>query len=161
MERKTPKARNVKVSDLKVNEEFAPKPDPVFNHLLFEAVKGRTPVHFAVIAFKCLKRFDATHRPELTVSGKHFIAQIVEAWPEGQPWPMWVYPSGDKFIASDDYFTFAACEQERQDFVPCYVLGTPDQERVEQVSENPQGRGRRTLTGHRHEEGVQRALGSG
>ncbi len=37
MGRKAPKARNVKVSDLKVSEEFAPKPDPVFNHLIVEA----------------------------------------------------------------------------------------------------------------------------
>ncbi len=130
MRRKITKKQTVDLRDLKVNEEFAPKADRVFNHLLFEAVKGRTPVHFAVIAFEHLKRFDATHRPELTVSGKHFVAQIVEAWPEGQPWPMWVYPSGDKFIASDDYFTFAACEQERLDYVPCYVLGTPDGEGV-------------------------------
>ena len=45
MERKTPKARKVKLSDLKVNEEFAPKPDPVFNHLIAEAAKGRLPVY--------------------------------------------------------------------------------------------------------------------
>ncbi len=40
------------------------------------------------------------------------------------------YPSDDKFIAPDDYFTFAACEHERLDFVPCYVLGTPDGDAV-------------------------------
>jgi len=60
MERKTPKARNVKVSDLKVNEEFAPKPDPVFNHLIVEATKGRLPVYLAVISMRRLKRRDIT-----------------------------------------------------------------------------------------------------
>jgi hypothetical protein len=91
MARKMMGKQTVDLRDLKANEEFAPKPDPVFNHLLFEAVKGRLPVHFAVIAFQRLKRFDVTHRPELTVSGKHFVTQIIAAWPEGQPWPMWVF----------------------------------------------------------------------
>ena len=50
MGRKAGKARNVKLSDLKVNEEFAPKPDPVFNHLIAEAAKGRLPVYLAVIS---------------------------------------------------------------------------------------------------------------
>ena len=130
MPRKMMGKQTVNLRDLKANEEFAPKPDPVFNHLLFEAMKGRLPVHFAVIAFQRLKRFDTTHRPELTVSGKQFVAQIIAMWQEGQPWPMWVYPSGDEFIASDDYLTFAACEQGRIDYVPCYVLGTPDGEGV-------------------------------
>ena len=46
MGRKAGKARNVKLSDLKVNEEFAPKPDPVFNHLIAEAAKGRLAAAF-------------------------------------------------------------------------------------------------------------------
>ena len=37
--------RTVKLSDLKINEAFEPKPDPVFKHLLIEAVKNRIPVH--------------------------------------------------------------------------------------------------------------------
>ncbi len=130
MERKTPKARNVKVSDLKVNEEFAPKPDPVFNHLIVEATKGRLPVYLAVISMRRLKRRDITLRPELTVSGKQYVAQIIVMWSEDAAWPMWVYPSDDKFIASDDYFTFAAYEQAQLDHAVCYVLGTPDGEGV-------------------------------
>ena len=40
------------------------------------------------------------------------------------------YPSDEKFIASDDYFTFAAYEQAQLDHAVCYVLGTPDDEGV-------------------------------
>ena len=130
MGRKAGRARNVKLSDLKVNEEFAPKPDPVFNHLIAEATKGRLPVYLAVISMRSLKRCDVTHRPELTVSGKQYVAQIIEMWSEDAAWPMWVYPSDDKFIASDDYFTFAAYEQAQLDQAVCYVLGTPDGESV-------------------------------
>ena len=132
MGRKPGKVQYVNLSDLKVNEEFAPKPDPVFNHLIVEAVKGRLPVHLAVISMDRLKRFDATHRPELTVSGKQYVAQIIAGWQESAPWPMWVYPSGDKFIASDYYFSFAAYEQDHFDHAACYVLGTPDGEGVAQ-----------------------------
>lgn len=130
MGRKARGTENVSLRDLGSHEEFAPKPDPVFNHLIVEAVKGRLPVYFAVIAFERVKRADPTHRPELTVSGKRYVTQIVEMWDEGQCWPMWVYPSGDKFISSDDYFTFAAYEREQFEHVPCYVLGTPDGEGV-------------------------------
>ena len=126
MARKTIKTERVDLRDLKGNEEFAPKPDPVFQHLLIEAVKGRVPVHFANVAFNRLRRFDTTHRPELTVSGRGYVAQIIAAWRARQPWPMWVYPEDDKFVASDDYFIFAACEQDRRDSVPCLVLGTPN-----------------------------------
>ena len=75
-------------------------------------------------------RRDITLRPELTVSGKQYVAQIIEMWSEDAAWPMWVYPSDDKFIASDDYFTFAAYEQAQLDHAVCYVLGTPDDEGV-------------------------------
>lgn len=115
----------VKLSGLKVNEEFAPKADPVFTHLLTEAVRGRQPVHFAIIALKLLRRFDVDHRPELSVSGKNILEQVIEMWPKGQPIPIWVYQSGDEFISSDDYFTFAAYEQKKLDRVPCFVFGTP------------------------------------
>jgi hypothetical protein len=54
-----------------------------------------------VIAFDRVKRCDVTHRPELTVSGERYVEQIVAIWDEGQIWPIWVYPSGDCFIASD------------------------------------------------------------
>ena len=72
--RKPSEIQMVKLRDLSVNEEFAPKADPVFTHLLVEAVRGRQPVHFAIIAFKFLKRFDTTHRPELLISGKKLLA---------------------------------------------------------------------------------------
>ncbi len=130
---KKARIEHVDLRDLKVNEEFAPKPDPVFNHLIVEAVKGRIPVHFAVIAFDRVKRCDVTHRPELTVSGERYVEQIVAIWDEGQIWPIWVYPSGDRFIASDDYFTVAAYEREKLDVAPCYVLGTPEGEGVSNV----------------------------
>jgi hypothetical protein len=126
MNRKLSEIQMVKLSDLKVNEEFAPKADPVFVHLLTEAVRGRQPVHFAIIAFKLLKRFDDDHRPELSVSGKNILEQVIETWPKGQTNPIWVYQSGDEFISSDDYFTFAAYEQKKVDQVSCFVFGTPE-----------------------------------
>lgn len=115
MGRKARRTESVSLRDLKSHEEFAPKPDPVFNHLIVEAAKGRLPVYFAVIAFDRVKRADPTQRPELTVSGKRYVTQIVEMWDEGQCRPMCVYPSGDQFVASDDYLTFAAYEQARFD----------------------------------------------
>ena len=133
MARKPPEIKMVKISDLKVNEEFAPASDPVLVHLMVEAAKGRLPVHFAIIEFKSLKRFDNAHRPELLVSGKDILEQIVDTWQEDQPRPIWVYPSGDEFIMSDDYFTFAAYEQKQMDFVSCFVLGVAEGEGVSDV----------------------------
>jgi hypothetical protein len=130
---KRPRIEHVNPRSLKLNEEFAPKPDPIFKHLLIEAVKGRLPVYFAVIEFDHLRRFDVTHRPELTFSGKQYVEQIAELWEDGQIWPMWVYPSGGHFIASDDYFTVAAYEREQFEVAPCYVLGKPEADGVSDI----------------------------
>lgn len=130
MVRKTNKQKMVKINELKNNEEFAPKSDPKFNRLIVDAAQGRLPVYRALISTSRLRRFDNTHRPDLTVSGKSYVAQIIAAWVEGGMWPMWVYPSGNEFIASDDYFTFAAYEQGQLANAACHVLGKPDRELV-------------------------------
>jgi hypothetical protein len=46
---------------------------------------------------------------------------------------MWVYPKGDIFIVSDDYFTLAAAERGQPDLVPCWVLGKITRGNAEQV----------------------------
>lgn len=88
---------------------------------------------FAVIAFDRMQRRDVTHRPDLTVSGKHYVEQIIAMWDEGPIWPMWVYPSGGHFIASDHYLALAAYEREEFDVVPCYVLGRPEGDGVTNI----------------------------
>lgn len=66
----------IDLRDPKADEEFAPKPDPMFNHMVIDALRGRLPVYFAVISFDCFQRSDPTHRPEATVSGKQFVMQV-------------------------------------------------------------------------------------
>ena len=103
-------------------------------HLLTEAVSGRMPVHYAILPLDRIRRFDPGHRPEITISGKKIVAEVISKWRARAPWPLWVYPSENRFTASDDYFTLAAYEQSGMGYAGCLVLGVPDGEGVAEVS---------------------------
>jgi hypothetical protein len=49
----------------------------------------------------------------------------MQDWRNGKLQNVWVYPKGELFVASDDYFTLAAAERCQPDFLPCWVLGGP------------------------------------
>ena len=107
----------------KTNPEWVPPDDSVFQHLLMEAAAGRLSVYFAVVPFSRLRRFAPTFHPENTNGGGDVVAEIMRHWRAGDFHKMWVYPKGEHFIVSDDYFTLAAAERGQPDFVPCWVLG--------------------------------------
>lgn len=82
------------------------------------------PVYFAGIPLERLRRFSQSFHPENSPGGDEVVSAIMRRWRSGDFFKIWVYPSGDQFIVSDDYFTLAAAEIGRPDFLPCWVLGT-------------------------------------
>jgi hypothetical protein len=88
-----------------------------------EALFGCVLVYFAAIPLSRLRRFVLSFRPEMTKNGDVIVAAIIKRWREGDFVRMWVYPKGDLFIVSDDYFTLGAAERGRPDFCPLWVLG--------------------------------------
>lgn len=110
-----------------INPEWVPPTDLVFRHLMQEAALSAVPVYYAGIPLTRLKRFAPTFRPENTKDGDKAVAAIMAQWRAGQVARMWVYPKGQLFIVSDDYFTLAAGEKGEPDYMPCWVLGAvPD-----------------------------------
>jgi hypothetical protein len=108
-----------------VDPNWEPPNDPVFTHLLEEAVLGSVPVYFAALPTTSVVRFQPTFHPEHAKNGDAVVNAIMDEWRRGNFRPIWVYPKGNLFIASDDYFTLAATERGKPDFVPCWVLGLP------------------------------------
>ena len=115
--------RKPKPEEPKINPEWQPPGDPVFQYLLQEAAMGWVQVYFAAIPLSRIKRFAPTFRPESTKDSAAVVAAIMERWRAGDFNKIWVYPKGDLFIASDDYFTLAAAEKGQPDLLPCWVLG--------------------------------------
>ena len=115
--------RRRKPGEPEVNPEWKPPGDPVFQYLMEQALFGAVPVYYAAIPFARLKRFAPTFRPENTEHGREVVAAIMARWRAGDMAKMWVYPKGQLFIVSDDYFTLAAAEKGQPEYLPCWVLG--------------------------------------
>jgi len=116
-----------------INPNWQPPPDPVFQYLLDEAVRGWVPVYFAAVPLVRLKRAAPTFHPENTPGGPDVVTQIMQRWRSGDFRNLWVYPKDDVFVVSDDYFTLAAAEIGTPDFMPCWVLGKITKGNAEQV----------------------------
>ena len=115
--------RTPKSDEPKINPDWQPPTDAVFQYLLQEAALGWVPVYFAAIPLSRLVRFAPTFKPEKTKDGESVVLSIMKEWREGKTVNMWVYPHGAMFVVSDDYFTLAAAERGNPDLVPCWVLG--------------------------------------
>jgi len=112
-------------------EPFAPPNDPVFQHLLSEAaVSGAIPVYGIVISTARLIAFDAGHHPERMGPGPKILESLLQRWRDGAPPQPWVYPRGDIFVVSDDYFALAAIRAAKVETIACQCLGEPKTENV-------------------------------
>jgi hypothetical protein len=110
---------------------FLPPSDPVFQHLLSEAaVSGVVAVYGIVVSPGRLVAFDPTFQPEKTEQGAKIVEAIISAWRNGRPVQPWVYPRGDVFVVSDDYFCLAAIREGQPESIACQCLGEPKSENV-------------------------------
>jgi hypothetical protein len=111
--------------------DFAPPPDPIFQHLLSEAsITGGIAVYGIVVSPARLVPFDPMFRPETTADGQAVVKAIMANWQSGKPVQPWVYPRGDVFVVADDYLALAAIKAGRPETVACQCLGEPNAELV-------------------------------
>jgi hypothetical protein len=110
---------------MQVNPSWKPPTDPVFQCLWQEAMFGQLPDFFAAVPLSRVVPFDPTFHPERTGDGERVVQALMQDWRNGKFQNVWVYPKGELFVASDDYFTLAAAERGQPDFLPCWVLGAP------------------------------------
>lgn len=116
-----------------IDRELTPPNDPVFQYLLQQAANGSIPVYFTGIPLTRLRRFDDHFRPEKQPNVSIVVEAISRDWRAGRMRYMWVYPLDSEYIVADDYITFASIEKGNPDLVPCWVLGCPTGDGVEQV----------------------------
>lgn len=106
-------------------ERFEPPPDPVFQYLLEQAWRGSVIVYWAEVPLNSVQRFDPLWKPERLPGGAPAMQAVMRAIGEGHVPRPWVYPRGDRFIMSDDYFTLACFEMLKVETVRVWHLGVP------------------------------------
>jgi hypothetical protein len=107
--------------------------DPVFAYLIEGAYKGRVDVYFAAVPFALIRPFDPDYDPGKHPVGRAAIAEFVARWEQGDFAQSWVYQKGDEFVLSDDYIVWEAAKIGKPDFLPCWVLGKPNNKDLKDV----------------------------
>lgn len=124
------KMTKMKVSDLKIDPSLQPKHDPEWMRLVSAALKGELPVYFAAVPLILCVPFDLDYRPDLHPVGKQAIHQFVEAARMRESNSLIVYPRGKWFVISDHYIDLFAALEGRPDFLPCFILGKPNNDMI-------------------------------
>ena len=114
----------VPISQLKIDPELKPTTDAKFIELLKDAVNGTVPVNFARVPLAICVPFDLDYRPDLHPITSSAIRQIGEQVRQGHAPTVFVYPRGKWFVVADDYIPLFAALEVRQEYVPCWILGT-------------------------------------
>ena len=115
---------------VKIDPELAPRLDPMWFELADKAMKGTLPVYFAAVPLVLCIPFDLDYRPDLHPIGAAFIDNTIDAWKRNEFEHVIAYPRGTWFVISDDYITLFAALQGRPDYLPCWVLGKPDNDLI-------------------------------
>ena len=122
----------VKIEDLELSE-YQPQKDEILIYLWEQALAGRTPVYFAAIPLKMIEPFDKEYDPRKHPIGNKAIEAIMEDWRNNKFQYTWVYPRDDKYILSDDYMVYYAALTGQPDFMPCLVLGKPENDAIKDI----------------------------
>lgn len=123
----------VPVEKLGVIPGLVPKRDDTFVRLLTEAVGGRVPVYLASVPLILCVPFDVDYRPDLHPVGAAAIRAIMKEAKLGRAAAMIAYPRGMWFVIADDYIRLLAALRNRADYVMCWILGKPDNDRIRDV----------------------------
>lgn len=130
---KRPNASKIPISSIKSIPELTPKRDERFMELANAAISGEVRVYFAAVPVALCVPFDLDYRPDLHPVGAQAISQMTENCRNGHFQRMFVYQRGKWFVVSDDYIVLFASLNGLPDYVPCWVLGKPESELVQDL----------------------------
>jgi len=125
--------RRVPVNEIRSLPELTAKHDETFIRLAQEAIQGHLPVYFAAVPLRLCVPFDLDYRPDRHPIGKQAIQSVLERGVTGTIPPMVVYPRGAWFVVSDHYIELFAALLGNPEFVPCWVMGKPDDDYVRDI----------------------------
>lgn len=123
----------VDIASIRTAPGLSPKRDEHLLRLLEEAVAGSLPMYYAAVPLALCIPFDPDYRPDLHPVGTKAIDQVISAWEEGHAPKLVVYPRGAWFVVSDDYIPLFAALAGLPDYVPCWILGKPDNDHLRDV----------------------------
>ncbi len=115
---------------LRIDPALNPKRDEEWMRLAEACLKGDVPVFFAGVPLVLCVPFDLDYRPDLHPAGRQAIDTVKQDWINQRPHYLVVYPRGKWFVVSDDYIQLFAALEGRPDYLPCWVLGRPDNDMV-------------------------------
>lgn len=124
--------KNIDISKIKV--KFGGKyqtKDKKLIKLLEKAYQGELLVRVALIKFAAIKPF-SDFQPEIT---PEFLIYFENKEKEGKPPPIYVYPSNEHFIMSDDYTTYYIYKKKKYSEIMCILLGDSNSEFILEKSE--------------------------
>jgi len=124
--------KRVRVEGLQVDPALTPL-DPTLQGLMQEAFEGRVPLYRAEVPLALCVPGDPDCRPDLHPAGIAAIRLTIENWRNKRFAYLLVYPRGVWFVVSDDYPQLFAYLSVQADYVPCWVLGKPDNPLVKNV----------------------------
>ena len=90
-------------------------------------------MYYGEVPIGQLVPFDLDYHPDKHPIKSKLIDTFVEEWKQGHFRKMLVYPRGAWFVVSDDYITLFAVLRGRPDYVPCWILGEPEHDQLENV----------------------------
>jgi hypothetical protein len=123
--------------------------DPVFDHLLENAIQGRVEVYWATVPVQIIRPYDPDYDPTKHPVGRLGVDAFDRAWRLGNSTPVWLYQKGSEFVLSDDYVVWEAVKALHVESVPALILGKPVHE------------GLRDIVGPLDQAAVRNALGWG
>ena len=113
--------------------DLSPKIDEKLMSLMQQAYDGEIPVYFAAVPLVLCVPYDLDYRPDLHPVGAEIIRQIAEDAKNNKFPKMLVYPRGKWFVVADHYLELFATFEGLPAYVPCWILGKPDNELIQDL----------------------------
>ncbi len=127
------KWKRVNTDEIGIDPGLCPNNDPTFDLLFKQAMNGMTPVYFGAIPLELCIPADPDYRPDTHPIGSQAIEASFQEGARGHFSRLIVYPRGKWFVVSDDYIPLFAYLRGSPDYVPCWILGKPDNDLVKDL----------------------------
>ena len=126
-------SENIELKDIHVHSQMAPKIDERFIELMHSALDGKTPIYFGWIPLSLCIPNDPDYRADCHPVISQNVDALVDRFLKKQLSRMIAYPRGSWFVIGDDYPPLFAYIKTKAEYVPCWIMGKPEGEDVQDL----------------------------